>query len=220
MICPSHYLPLQLITHFQFQVPHPPVRTPAETPSTIGPGSYLNASYMPDQLSGGSVAAGHDAHLRHTMDFSRQATRPGSAPPSSVRNNRPLSAASHRNVKKSRAEEAAKALGAMYDTRLGPADRYIGLQALQELGDRSAGRRRPQTAAASPAGARGGVIEEVDEEALEWYGEGHGTEASRLTGVSYLGPEELLRFSSTGFSKRVAGGRISQTSRATVTMGL
>ena len=227
---------VQLITSFQVQVPHPPVGTPADTPDTIGPGSYINNGFMPDRMSGAHVAAGHGSHLRHTLDFSRQVTRPGSAPPASVVSNRPYSAAVRGAKPSPTAGEAASALRAMYESTTDPSEMYVGVAALQARAEqerRAGSARRPPSSAKRATGGGGfggggwaddgdGIIEEADED--EWFGQNEAGSRQASPGmgpeVSYLGPEELLRFSSAGFAKRVPGGRISLTSRETETMGL
>ena len=74
------------------------------------------------------------------------------------------------------------------------------------------------------------MIQEEDEE--EWYGGAdgnNGVTAAAATAeaggppsarLSYIGPEEVQRFSSAGFSKRIPGGKMSMNSRAAETMGL
>ena len=238
---------------------HPPVGTPADTPDTLGPGSYINNSFMPDRLTGAHVTAGHGSHLHHALDFTRQAPRPGSAPPASLRSSgRPYSAAAAARPPGGHAPvgagEAAAALAKMYGSGgadISPSELFIGVQALQALaGVDRASRRRVQSAAAAAAasmrpaaGGRGGdgcgfedddggvgVIQEEDEE--EWYGGAdgnNGVTAAAATAeaggppsarLSYIGPEEVQRFSSAGFSKRIPGGKMSMNSRAAETMGL
>lgn len=254
-LMPPPLLPLsvQLLSPFELQVRHPPVGTPADTPDTIGPGSYLNRGFMPDRLTGSHVAAGHGSHLRHALDFTRQAPRPGSAPPASLRrsgSSRPYSAATGTGCRPPGgyvpvgAGEGAAAMAKMYGPSgadISPTELYFGVQALQALAgvDRVRGRRVQSAAAVAgvrPAGGRGGdgcddddgcvgVIQEEEEE--EWYGgaDGGAVAAAGVGGpasarLSYIGPEEVQRFSSAGFSKRVPGGKMSMNSRAAETMGL
>ena len=125
-------------------------------------------------------------------------------------------------------------LKAMFDSTTNPSEMYVGVAALQARADHESHQRTGSATRRPPPSARrgggvgagvgwaddgeGGIIEEADEE--EWFGQQDATGSSVGPEVSYLGPEELLRFSSAGFAKRVPGGKMSLTTRETETMGL
>jgi hypothetical protein len=127
-------------------------------------------------------------------------------------------------------------LKAMFNSTTSPSEMYVGVAALQarayqESYQRTgiAPRRPPPSARRVGGGGMaagvgwaddgdGGIIEEADEE--EWFGQQDEAGSGVGPEVSYLGPEELLRFSSAGLAKRVPGGRMSLTTRETETMGL
>ncbi|GAX75907.1 hypothetical protein CEUSTIGMA_g3350.t1 [Chlamydomonas eustigma] len=220
----------KLITKFHLQVHRPPLGT-ADTPPALGPGTYLNSDYMPDSLTGHHVTAGHGQHQRHTLDFSRQAARPGSAPTSRLLGTEPVGAA-----------EAAAIIRSMYGHKgadLDPSSVYVGVHALMEGNShdsrpraKSAGLgRRPQSAAAalqlvrqqrarSAVWGTTGAIQEGDEEGVDGEVSALLGQMKRHEGIQPLGYQEMEKFSSAGLARRIPGGRISTATRETETKGM
>ena len=179
----SSHKSIKLVTSFSTQVLHKPLMANSDSPAALGPGAYGTP------LIRSEISAGHkQAKLRGTLSFSKQVTRPGSAPPASVEAHRngKESAAGRRDARKSIEEE-------IYGS---------GLRGLREggvMGDE--------------------IIYEDDEEGQE--GEEEKWSSREKERSAPLGFDEIQKFTSYGFAKKVTGGgKFPKTSRAVETQGL
>ncbi|KAG1676043.1 hypothetical protein FOA52_014908 [Chlamydomonas sp. UWO 241] len=205
---------VKLVTRFESQTTHSPCATAADTPPSLGPGSYFSGRGGGRQLTsrtGGDLAAGHDVSTRGTLDFGRSVARPGPDGPPGVA---PTSAWQQQQQRGGHepevgASDGAAALHAMYGplgADLNPST-LISIQTLEahtpaDVSPGGGQRRRPATAGADGAGAGGA------------------SPRGGLAGPRPLGPAELDRFASAGLRKRVLGARMSSTTRAEATMGM
>mmetsp|Transcript_22207 Transcript_22207/g.48492 ORF Transcript_22207/g.48492 Transcript_22207/m.48492 type:complete len:717 (+) Transcript_22207:152-2302(+) len=188
----------KLLTKFEHQTPRPSPGTQADTPPQLGPGSYINSSYMPATWTGRHVEAGHKG-IKQAPDFAVQTARPGSAPPAPRYRAQP-----QQEVDAAAAAAALKAMYGAHGADLDPSD-LITIQTLEANCLTSAGPRprsgRPTSAAVSVGGR---------------------SVAATAEGVTAmgLGPEDLEKFSSAGLAKKVPGGRFTHTTRAGETSGM
>ena len=179
---------VKLITSFTTQVKHPPLMANSDSPAALGPGAYGTPSLIKD------LNAGHKAENRG-LSFSRQVTRPGSAPPASVEVHRNgARVEGKRDVRKSIEEEI-----------YGP-----GLRGLREglMGDDGVG-----------------VIYEDegegrDDEEEQWASTRQPPTRNEDKKSAPLGLEQIQRYTSYGLAKVTGGGKFPRTSRAVETQGL